>query len=195
MCPPEKRLRSAAFDAEQSILRSPASVGNNREIRALSEYFGVDRAELPCSPDCVAGRDDSNLGTGLNGVRADVCVSYAKPIFYPDRGCRAVSRYRGKPVRFLARSKSRMVGDFCGQKLSLRHLSSGQVGSHVTACLPRSQKRKLSPQHKARPGISEPLPIEIAASPVIELEYPRRRKLKREASQNGRFAKRSVHSR
>jgi hypothetical protein len=45
------------------------------------------------------------LGTGLNGVRADVCVSYRESIFYPEiEGLMPLRRW-GKPVQFPVQSK------------------------------------------------------------------------------------------
>src|SRR5450759_4853052 len=49
--PPQGRIRCGAVRSPQSGLSR-----NNREIRALFAYFGVERAEFLCSSDCVAGR-------------------------------------------------------------------------------------------------------------------------------------------
>jgi hypothetical protein len=79
MCPPEKsrnsdRLRCRAVRSLQSGLSR-----HNREIRAISAYFGGRRADFLCSADCVAERGGiRTFGTGLNRVRADVCVSCAE---------------------------------------------------------------------------------------------------------------------
>jgi hypothetical protein len=44
---------SLALLLSQQLLTLPR---NNREIRALFAYFGVERAEFLCSSDCVAER-------------------------------------------------------------------------------------------------------------------------------------------
>jgi hypothetical protein len=45
------------------------------------------------------------LGTGLNGVRADVCASYRESIFYPETEGLMPLRRWGKPVQFPVQSK------------------------------------------------------------------------------------------
>ena len=45
------------------------------------------------------------LGTGLNGVRADVCVSYRESISYPEAEGLMPLRRWGKPVQFPVQSK------------------------------------------------------------------------------------------
>src|SRR5450759_1213479 len=51
--PPQGRIRCGAVRSPQSGLSR-----NNREIRALFAYFGVERAEFLCSSDCVAERQE-----------------------------------------------------------------------------------------------------------------------------------------
>ena len=51
------------------------------------------------------------LGTGLNGERADVCLSYRESAFYPETESRVVFRHCGKPVRFLSPIVRRMAVD------------------------------------------------------------------------------------
>jgi hypothetical protein len=45
------------------------------------------------------------LGTGLNSVRADVCVSYRESILYPETEGQTPLRRWGKPVQFTVQSK------------------------------------------------------------------------------------------
>jgi hypothetical protein len=79
ICPAEKirdsdHLRCQAVRSLQSGLS-----WNNREIRAFCAFFGGRGADFLSGPDCVAEREGiRTLGTGLSGVRADVCVSCAE---------------------------------------------------------------------------------------------------------------------
>jgi hypothetical protein len=78
----------------------------NREIRACFAYFGVGGSGLSLQFRLRGGEVwIRTLGTGLMGVRADVCVSYRESISYPEKEGRVVLRHYGKPVRFPVRSK------------------------------------------------------------------------------------------
>ena len=151
MCPPEKRQVRDAVRCR--AVRSPqsGSSANNREIRAFFAYFEGRRADFLCTPDCVAeGGGIRTLGTGPNPVKSDVCVSYAELTSFrisPRTGCSPVDTLNGAISRSFVR---RSAGDCVAESGHLRSSSRGQIGSHVTACLPRSPRAKIIPAGCAR---------------------------------------------
>src|SRR5436309_10071409 len=75
--------------------------GDNRRIAAIFSGFSRTTAGFSLRSRLCGGVGGiRTLGTGLNGVRADVCVSYRESIFYPEAESLMPLRHWAKPVQF-----------------------------------------------------------------------------------------------
>ena len=112
MCRPEKgrqidTIRSRAVRPLQFVLRTKYC-----EVRACLAYFaarvGADSLQFR-----LAGGEGGirTLGTGLNGVIADVCVSYRESIFYPEIEGLIPFTALGQTSAVSSPIKRRMAGD------------------------------------------------------------------------------------
>jgi hypothetical protein len=73
-------IRSRAVRSLQSTLRT-----KYHEIRACFPYFAAKGGAVSLQFRLAGGEGGiRTLGTGLNGVRADVCISYRESISYPE---------------------------------------------------------------------------------------------------------------
>ena len=73
---------------------------------AIFAYFAAKGGAVSLRSRLAGGEGGiRTLGTGLNGVRADVCASYRESIFYPETEGLMPLRRWGKPVQFPVQSK------------------------------------------------------------------------------------------
>src|SRR5438477_2505264 len=79
--------------------------GGNHRIAAIFRNSGGNAARVSQQPRLGGGEGGiRTLGTGLNGARADVCVSYRESIFYQETEGLMPLRRWGKPVQFPVQS-------------------------------------------------------------------------------------------
>jgi len=132
------------------VSRSRASAlvrfaGKIREIAAISSDFAGIAARFLRSPDCVAESVGFEPSLPfLSATKSDVCATYRFCNTSPPENLR---KHRiQKPAPFLIPPKGEPLAIVGPKVKRFWGPFDGQIGSDVTACVPRSPKANNSPQ-------------------------------------------------
>ena len=105
MGPPEKKAPYPACGAQRDTFSGPVSGRESQNCGDFSQFWR-ECSRVSLQPRLCGGEGGiRTLGTGLNGVRADVYVSYRESIFYPETEGLMPLRHWGKPAQFPVQSK------------------------------------------------------------------------------------------